>query len=314
MGFKSIDSSIAGLTSRLLRTMPVPLTGTLYFVTWCVVALLVSGTSIVAQTTADHQAVFASLGREADLFERSAYRVVGRERLKQTVPDGVRIGRGIRGIETRLPGFTREVVSQYGFVSLDEPGGSIKEVRHVLEVDGQTWTKKTRSLASLAQEITGKDEKGKRKALERFEEYGLHGFVTDLGQLILLFARNGAQRYELRYDKTEDGLWMYTYQQLDGKEAVTIYGEGNQPTRQKIKGRFWVRPSDKLPSRISFESDRVIDDIQIRDISTVEYERSKFGYLLPTRIVHQQFIGPTLYVTDEFTYSDFREVLPRGRR
>ena len=282
--------------------------------TWCVFALLVSGISIVAQTTADHQAVFANLGREADLFERSAYRVVGRERLTQTVPDGVRIGRGMRGIETRLPGFTREIVSQYGFVSLDEPGGTIKEVRHVLEVDGQTWTKKTKSLSSLAQEITGKDEKGRRRALERFEEYGLHGFVTDLGQLILLFARNGGQRYELRYDKTEAGLWVYTYQQLEGKEALTIYGEGAQATRQKLKGRFWVEPHHKLPVRISFESERIIDDIPVRDISVVEYAKSKFGYLLPERIKHQQFIGAMLYVTDEFVYSHFREVLPGGRR
>jgi hypothetical protein len=123
-------------------------------------ALLLAGIPIVAQTAADHQEVLANLGREADLFERSAHRVVGRERLTQTVPDGVRIGRGMRGIETRLPGFTREIISQYGFVSLDEPGGNIREVRHVLTVDGQAWNKKTKSLASLAQEITGKDQQG----------------------------------------------------------------------------------------------------------------------------------------------------------
>ena len=289
--------------------------GKLSCVTWCAPALLLSGISIVAQTTADHQAVFSQLGREADQFERSAHRVVGRERLKQTVPDGVRIGVGMRGIETRLPGYTREVISQYGFVSMDEPGGAIREVRHVLEVDGQVWTKKTKSLAALAQEITGKDEAGRKRHLERFEEYGLQGFVSDLGQLILLFARGGTQRYELRYDKTDDeGLWVYTYQQLDGKEALTIYGEGKQPTRQKLKGRIWVRPADRMPFRLGIDSERVIENISIRDHSVVEYARSKSGYLLPERIVHQQFIGTLLFVTDEFTYSDFREILPKGRR
>jgi hypothetical protein len=276
---------------------------------------VLSGISIVAQTTADHQAVFSQLGREADQFERSAHRVVGRERLKQTVPDGVRTGVGMRGIETRLPGYTREIVSQYGYVSLDVPGGAIQEVRHILEVDGQRWTKNTKSLAALAQEITGKDDAGKKRHLERFEEYGLQGFVSDLGQLILLFARGGTQRYELRYDKTDgEGLWVYTYHQLDGKEALTVYGEGQQPTRQKLKGRIWVRPADRVPLRISIDSERIIESIPIRDNSVVEYARSQFGYLLPERIVHRQFIGTLLFVTDEFTYSDFREVLPKGRR
>ena len=124
MGFKVIDSSITGVypggtvqRPRLWDTLLCDLVRS---------SLLLSGISIVAQTTADHQAVFLQLGREADQFERSAHRVVGRERLKQTVPDGVRMGTGMRGIETRLPGYTREMISQYGFVSMDEPGGAIQ--------------------------------------------------------------------------------------------------------------------------------------------------------------------------------------------
>lgn len=284
--------------------------------TWRVFAFpLLAGISIVAQTTADHQVVFANLGRQADLFERSAYRVVGQERLTQTVPDGVRIGRGMRGIETRLPGVKREIVSQYGFVSLDEPGGSLKEVRHVLTIDGQQWNRKAKSLASLAQEIAATDDKSKHRQLERFEEYGLHGFVSDLGQLILLFARGGAAHYELRYDHIdEDRLWVYTYQQLDGREALTIYGEGKEPTRQRMKGRIWVTPATKMPVRISIESEREIEKVLIRDTSIVDYEKSKFGFLLPSKIVHKQYVGPTLYVTDEFEYSEFREILRGVRR
>ena len=282
--------------------------------TWRVLALPLAGISIVAQTTADHQEVFSRLGEEADLFERSAYRVTGRERLTQVVPPGVRVGRSIRGIETALPGLRREIVSQYGFISVDAPGGDIKEVRHVLTVDGRRWNKGTKALSTLAQQIAKTDDRGRRRQLERFEEYGLHGFVTDLGQLILLFARGGAMRYELRYDRTEeDGLWVYTYQQLDGTEALTIYGEGKQPARQRLKGRVWVQAGSKLPVRMSLESERLIDNILVRDISTVDYEKGKLGFLLPSQIVHQQFVGTTLYVTDTFEYSDFRVVLPKGR-
>lgn len=275
-----------------------------------VALLLLPGISILAQTAQDHQAAIARLGKEADLFERSAYRVIGIETLKQAVPAGVRIVRNARGTETALPAVNREIVSDYGFISVDEPGGAIREVRKVRKVDGLTWKRRTSSLADLAKDLTTADDRGRRRQLERFEEFGLHGFVTDLGQLILLFARGNAARYEIVYDSTDDtGYHVYRYQQLDGKEAFTIYGEGKQPTRQKLKGRVWFNPIDKMPVRISIEADRQVERIPIRDVSIVDYKMSSLGFVLPSHIVHQQFVGGALYVTDDFTYTKFREVL-----
>jgi hypothetical protein len=277
-----------------------------------VVLLLLPGIPILAQTAQDHQAAIARLGREADLFERSAYRVTGTETLKQAVPAGVRIARNARGVETTLPALNREIVSDYGFISVDEPGGAIREARNVRQIDGQTWNRKNTSLADLAKGITSGDDKSKRKQLERFEEYGLHGFVTDLGQLILLFARGNTARYEMVYETTDEtGYHVYRYQQLDGKEAFTVYGEGKEPTRQRPKGHVWFNPIDKMPVRISIEAEREVDRIPIRDISTVDYKMSSLGFVLPLHIVHQQFVGGTLYVTDDFTYTNFREVLPK---
>ena len=96
-----------------------------------VVSLLLLAASLPGQTPVDHKKLIARLGAEADVFERTAYRVAGLEKLIQTVPDGVRIGRNLVGVETKLPGYTREIVSEYGFVSVDEPGGSLREVRRV---------------------------------------------------------------------------------------------------------------------------------------------------------------------------------------
>jgi hypothetical protein len=277
--------------------------------------LLLAGIPIVAQTAQDHQAVIARLGKEADLFERSAHRVVGTETLRQSVPAGARIVRNDRGIETSLPASKREIVSDYGFISVDEPGGAIQEVRRVRTIDGQVWNRRTTSLADLAREITTRNDKGKRRQLESFEEYGLHGFVSDLGQLILLFARGNTARYEIEFDGTDNiGYHMYRYQQLDGKEAFTVYGEGKQPIRQKLKGRIWVSPLDRMPVRVSIEADRVLERVPVRDVSTVDYKMSAFRFLLPSRIVHQQFVGGKLQVTDEFIYSDFREVTPKVKR
>jgi hypothetical protein len=283
---------------------------------WALVPLLLlPGIPILAQSSQDHQAAIARLGKEADLFERSAHRVNGTEILNQAVPAGVRIARNARGVETSLPALHREVVSDYGFISVDEPGGAIREVRRVRRIDGQIWNHKNTSLADLAKDITTSDDKGKRRQLERFEEYGLHGFVTDLGQLILLFARGNTARYEFVYDSTDEtGYHVYRYQQLDGKEAFTVYGEGKEPTRQRLKGRLWFHPIDKMPVRISIEAERQVDRVLIRDISMVDYKMSSLGFLLPLHVVHQQFVGGALYVTDDFTYTQFREILPKGQR
>jgi hypothetical protein len=279
---------------------------------------LLAASLLNGQTPDALSAVLARLGKEADLFERSAHRVIGIETLRQTVPDGVRTGRGPRGILTRLPGFTREIISEYGFVSLDEPGGSLREIRQVLKVDGLAWSKPGRGLASLADQITASDRKGKQRLLERFEEHGLHGFATDFGQLILLFARGGASRYEIRFDSADmtdpSTLWIYTFQQLDGPQALTIYGEGNEPLRQKLQGKLWFRSTDKAPVRISLDTSRLDANVQIRDTAMVTYAISDFGFLLPEKVLHQQFAGRQLLVTDEYTYSQFKLVIPGGRR
>jgi hypothetical protein len=278
-------------------------------------ALVMLGTPMVAQTTPDHQQFLAQLQKEADLFERTAHRIAASETLRQTIPAGVRVSRGPRGSEIALPAVTREIVSEYGFVSLDEPGGSIREVRRVLKVDGLTWNKPSTSLTDLAKEISARDAKTKRRQLESLEDHGLRGFVSDFGQVILLFARGGTARYEITFEsRNESGFHVYRYQQLDGKEGVTVYGEGNEAVVQKIAGKIWVHPLYHRPMMISVESDRKFDGSQIRDNTEVHYAPSSFGVLVPARIVHQQFVDDTLVVTDEFLYTDFREVLPKVSR
>src|SRR5436190_9290878 len=143
-------------------------------------ALLLLNPALRGQSPVDHKKVIERLGAEADAFERTAYRIAGREVLKQTVPNGVRVGQGPHGTTTRLPGYTREIVSEYGFVSVDVPGGLVKEVRRVLTVDGLRWNKESKSLKQLAREMMAGDDRAHQRTLESFEEHGLTGFVSDL--------------------------------------------------------------------------------------------------------------------------------------
>ena len=276
-----------------------------------VVVALLGIRCLCAQPLGSTQQVIERLSKEADLFDRQAHRIAGVETLRQTLPRGSRIAKSKRGVDTVLPEQVREVVSEYGFMGVDERGGSLKEVRMVMTVDGQKWKKGNKGLDSLAKTLSATDDKKKRSLLESFENFGLQGFVTDLGQLILLFAHGLASNYEIRYygKAIDEPLEVYEYTQLGGTDALTVY-EGNMPLRLRLQGKIWVRSSDFFPVKLSVESTREENASIIRDISVVEYAPSVFGFLLPQRINHKQYVGEHLFVEDDFSYRDFKQVLP----
>jgi hypothetical protein len=276
---------------------------------------LLTASLFVAQppTPAQNRAVLVRLGKEADNFERNAHRFTGTEMLRQTQPDGTRFGTGPRGITTKLPGVVHEIVSEYGYVSSDEPGGSLKEVRIVLTVDGLKWKRGKKDLSALAERIGSHDAKNPARTLESYEDYGLRGFLSDAGQLILIFARHGIEKYDFAYDRNEIGasgpIWVYKYTQLDGWQALTIYGE-KETVRQRLAGEIWVQSSDLLPVRVTMQSERVVKDAKLRDVTLVDYEPSSWGLLLPSHIDHRQYVDQELFVIDEFFYTAFKQTIP----
>lgn len=267
-------------------------------------------TPVAAQTADDHKRAVARLAEEADKFDKSAHRVTGIETYRQTQPAEARVDRRGRTVAAAKPAFSREIVSEYGFVSLDERGGWFKEARMVLTVDGAPYKKSRKGLDTLARTLSANDDRKKRSLLESLEDLGLRGVITDLGQLILLFARGLVQNYEITYMSSEPSpqglLWVYRYNQINGSDALTIY-EGKEPIRQTLHGQLWVRASDATPVKISVESERQAKGGIVHDISQVVYDRSNFGFLLPKVIRHDQYINRQLFVRDEFVYSDFKD-------
>jgi hypothetical protein len=260
------------------------------------------------------RSVMARLAREADVFERNAHRFTGLETLRQVQPAGTRFGEGPRGIITRLPEAVHEIVSEYGYISSDEPGGSLKEVRLVLTIDGLKWKTGKKDLNDLAGRIGARDAKNPARSLQSYEDYGLRGFLSDAGQVILLFSRGGTEKYEFSFDRTESDTtqgasYVYRYQQLDGGQALTIYG-GKEPIRQKLHGEIWARITDQVPFRITIDSTHQMNESDVRDVTAVDYEISRWGILLPSRINHRQFVDKQLFVTDDFTYSEFKQTIP----
>ena len=275
-------------------------------------AITVSIAYAAAPGAGQTRAVVARLAQEADRFEANAYRFIGTETLRQTQPAGTRFGTGPRGTVTKLPEVTHEVISEFGFVSSDEPGGSLKEVRSVMTVNGLKWNRGKKELGQLASRIAARDAKNRAKTLESFEDYGLRGFLSDAGQVILLFARGGVDKYEFTFDREaldpSGPAWVYRYQQLDGAAAFTIYGE-KQPIRQRLAGEVWLSAGDGLPVRITIQSEYVSGTSPVRDLTAVDYQMTEWGFLMPSRIDHRQFVDGALFVVDDFRYDRFKEVL-----
>lgn len=267
-----------------------------------------------APTPEQTRSVLARLGKEADRFERNAHRFTGKETLRQVQPKGTRSAKGPRGTATKLPELTREIVSEFGYISADEPGGSLKEIRLVLTVDGKKWKQQEKDLNALAGRIGSQDAKNRSKTLESYEDYGLRGFLSDASQVILLFARNGVEKYEFLFDRAQSGgiqgeVWVYQYRQLDGDQALTIFGD-KDPIRSRMRGEYWVRATDQAPFRITIDSTHLQKKAEIRDITAVDYQTSEWDILLPARVEHRQFVDKQLFVADQFTYSDFKQTQP----
>jgi hypothetical protein len=274
--------------------------------------LWTSAALAAAPTTEQTRAVLTRLGREADQFERNAHRYLGVETLEQVQPAGTRFSVSQRGLETKLPATKNVIVSEYGFISSDEPGGSLREVRSILTVNGLKWKRGKNDLNDLATQIAREDAKNRVRSLEHFENFGLRGFLQDAGQLILLFARGGTERYEFTFDRdltsVAGPVWVYKYRQIDGPAAFTIYGQ-KEPMRQRLEGEVWLSRGDGLPVRVALHSNHSVKESKVRDVTVVDYQMSRWGFLLPLRIDHQQFVNEELFVADEFTYTDFREVI-----
>ena len=58
------------------------------------------------------------------------------------------------------------------------------------------------------------------------------------------------------------------------------------------------------------QSERVVKDAKVRDVTLVDYEQSSWGLLLPSHIDHRQYVDLQLFVIDEFFYTAFKQTIP----
>jgi hypothetical protein len=257
------------------------------------------------------QKLVERLAREADAFQKIAPQLVGRETLHQRALSAPRfkIRVGDSDKEPAAPWKEREIVSEYGFALVG--GQEIHEVRQVISVDGQRVAGESQALEALGKLVIGNDDQRKKRALQQLEKYGLQGAATDFGQILLLFGRTNAERYEitaggprlLGTQPTE----VFLYRQLDGQQALTVFRKNSAavPQRLTVQGEIWIREADGLPIRITMTATDETKGKSLREEASVDYAMSEFGTLLPVETTQRELHSGDEVAENKFTYSDF---------
>jgi hypothetical protein len=268
------------------------------------------------------QQLVARLSQEADAFRKLAPDVVGHETLFQRAMKPPKRGFHIRvGASAKNPPQPvwqeRRILSEYSFAAFAGEGGALHELRRVTTVDGRKLQDPKKAQDELAAIVTAPDDKRKKELLEQFEKYGLVGAVTDFGQILLLFASSDVLHYEFTYRRVEmqgtARLLVFGYQQIDGREGVTIVdaraGEGARNMR--IAGEVWVQENTFVPVRITLatsqnEGDGLVKE-EVREEASVDYARSPYGALLPFWTEHRELRGGQVVAENQFSYTDFHK-------
>jgi len=261
--------------------------------------------ALTARADEHTQKLFERLAREADAFQKIAQQVVGRETLHQRALGAARFK-----IRVGDPAWKeREIVSEYGFALLG--GQEIHEVRQVTSVDGKRVAGESQAREALGKLVTGNDDQRKKRALQQLEKYGLQGAATDFGQILLLFSRANAERYEI----TAGGprllgtvpTQVFLYRQLDGPQALTLFRENSAaaPQRLSVQGEIWVQEADGLPVRITMTATDDTKGKNLREEATVDYAMSEFGTLLPVETTQRELHSGEEVAENKFSYSDF---------
>jgi len=267
--------------------------------------------ALTARADERTQKLVERLAREADAFQKIAPQLVGRETLHQRALSSsrfkIRIGDSDK--EPAAPWKEREIVSEYGFAVLG--GQEIHEVRQVISVDGKQVVGESQAQEALGKVVIGNDDQRKRRALQQLEKYGLQGAATDFGQILLLFSRTNAERYEitaggprlLGTQPTE----VFLYRQLDGPQALTVFRKNSAtvPQRLSVQGEIWVREADGLPLRITMTAADDTKGKSLREEASVDYGMSEFGTLLPVETTQRELHSGEEVAENKFLYNDF---------
>ncbi len=243
------------------------------------------------------------IAQQADAFRKTAPDVVAEETLAQKTRQFDKAGK-VRYV-------THEVVSEYAFAGLPDAPTVIHEIRKVISVDGKQVTSIAKARQMMRNGLKAGDDALKKSLLEDFEKHGLHGAVTDFGQVILLFSARHQKEYEFEPGEERvvgtDRVLVLKYKQVAGKGGVTVFrGKGEEKTA--LEGELLVRETDGMPLRVTMSAIHSSQDGDTKDTLQVDYTDSGIGCVVPATVLHQEYFKDELMTENLFRYSPFRRI------
>jgi len=183
-------------------------------------------------------------------------------------------------------------------------------MRRVIAADGRIVEDEKQAQDSLAKLVTAGDDQRKRLALKQLEKFGLHGAAVDFGQILLLFGRRDAERYEFTFSSSfqadEVPLTVFRYKQLDGPGVMTVF-DGDKPLRLRVEGEVSVRSDSYAPVRITLVASQGESGAGLREEATVQYAMSAYGVLLPSMVEQRELRDGQMTSESKFVYSNFHQ-------
>lgn len=266
---------------------------------------------LMAQAPADP--LIARLSEEAEVFHYNITKVVAEETLEQrALKRQMRFRPRVGAAALEPPPVlwqNRKLVSEYGIAPFKESGGVYHEVRQVKSVDGRVIGKAGEARMSLAKNMVNADDKVRRKLLLEFEKHGLIGTATDFAISLLIFRRDGLKNLEItpagRDQVGYEEAMRYEFIQRRGESQFTIF-QGNETVKQGLRGAVWIRIKDGMPLKMMLLSQFPYDGQVWRDEGVIEYKMSDWGFLLPSRVVHQRTADTKLQTENRFQYAKFQ--------
>jgi hypothetical protein len=248
------------------------------------------------------------LAEEAEIFARMGPKVIGQETLEQVAaqPPPRFL---VRGAKPELSYRTRQIVSEYGFATLQDDQ-NLHELRNVITVDGRKVKEKGQLRQTLSMGMKGDADRVKKKLVRDFESYGLRESATDFGQAILMFQTRQLPDYNFTFTRNQfvgpDACRVYLYEQKeDGNTAVTVF-EGKRVIRHLLKGEIYLREVDNLPVRITIDANRTEGKNILQHSAVVDYQMSVHGVLLPVAVKYAEAVNNAMIVENRFAYTDFK--------
>ena len=272
-----------------------------------IVALIFSGV-VSGETLAE---LLEALGRTASTCSATAPGLSADEVLEQRGRRGfLEIGKGSadapRLLDIKLQNEFRNhrVVSLYGLTELGA-ASVLHEIRKVSEFDGRALTDPVEARHALSAGMEGDEDRTRKILLENFEQQQLEGAVTDFGQLLLLFRTKGQKDYAF----TARGRLGLSYRQTSGTHGLTTFRE-RSTEREATSGEIEFSGEYLLPMRITLATSRRLTKKDVvRTEASVEYAASRYG-LVPSKIVHRQFLNKDLLVENVFTHTNWQHEAP----